>query len=118
MVAFGLRQSDSDLNEGILVDNLRIATTFAATTLSIGRENSIQGFATYPNPVTSNRFTVTTSSSVKKQITIYNVIGKQVLSTSFSGIRSDIDVSTISSGLYILKVTEGNKTATSKLVIK
>jgi hypothetical protein len=117
MVAFVFRQSDSDLNEGILVDNLRIATTFAATTLSIER-NLIEGFATYPNPVSNNTFTITTSSNSKKEFAIFNVLGKKMLSSSFSGVKSEVDVSTISSGIYILKVTEDGKTATKKLVIR
>ncbi|APZ45320.1 hypothetical protein BW723_02950 [Polaribacter reichenbachii] len=81
-------------------------------------KNQIEGFATYPNPITNNRFTITTNSTDKKQVAIFNVIGKQVLSTSFAATKSNIDVSSIASGLYILKVTEGTKTATSKLVIK
>ncbi len=80
--------------------------------------NTIQGFATYPNPVTNKRFTVTTSSSDIKQVSIFNVLGKRVFSTSFSGAKSNVDVSSISSGLYILKVSEGDKIATSKLVVK
>ena len=111
------QKSDSDLNEGILVDNLRIATTFAATTLSIER-NLIEGFATYPNPVSNNTFTITTSSNSKKEFAIFNVLGKKMLSSSFSGVKSEVDVSTISSGIYILKVTEDGKTATKKLVIR
>jgi len=118
MVAFGLRQSDSELNEGVLVDNLRIATTFSATTLSIERNNSIQGFAAYPNPITNNIFTITSNSNSKKELTIFNVLGKRVLSSSFYGVKSDVNVSTISSGIYILKVTEDGKTSTKKLVIK
>lgn len=82
------------------------------------KENSIEGFATYPNPVTKNKFTIKSNSSDTKQVSIFNVLGKRVLSSSFSGVKSDIDVSSISSGVYILKVTEGIKTATSKLVIK
>jgi hypothetical protein len=91
--------------------------TYVNTTASVGR-NSIEGFATYPNPVTNNRFTITSNSSNKKAITIFNVLGKKVLSSSFSGAKSDVDVSAISSGIYILKVTENGKTATKKLVIR
>ena len=49
---------------------------------------------------------------------IFNVLGKQVLNTRFSGSKSTIDVSTINAGIYILKVTEEGKTATKKLVIR
>ncbi|UAM98232.1 T9SS type A sorting domain-containing protein [Polaribacter litorisediminis] len=82
------------------------------------KDNTIQGFATYPNPVTNNVFTVKSKSSDTKEISIFNVLGKKVLSKSLSGVQSDVDVSSISAGLYILKVKEGTKMATSKLVIK
>ena len=114
---FALRQSDSDLNEGILVDNLRIGTTFAETSLSVG-ETELDGFSVYPNPVTNSKFTVTSSSIDVKQVSIFNVLGKRVFATTISGTKSDVDVSSISSGLYILKVFEGNSVSTSKLVIK
>lgn len=81
-------------------------------------KNNIEGFATYPNPVTSNNFTITSNSGDKKEVTIFNVLGKKVLSTSFLGTKADINVAAISSGIYILKVSEGEKTATSKLIIK
>ena len=85
--------------------------------LSIQR-NEIEGFATYPNPVTNNEFTVTTASSDAKQVAIYNVIGKQVFTSNFTGTRSTINIASLAKGLYILKVTEGTKVATSKLIIK
>ncbi len=114
---FAFRQSDSDLNEGILVDNLRIGTTFTETSLSTKKSN-LEGFATYPNPVTNKNFTITSNSADSKEVAIYNILGKQVLSKNVQGTTSSVDVSQIASGLYILKVTEGNKIATSKLVIK
>lgn len=85
--------------------------------LSLDR-NSILGFATYPNPITSKSFTISSSSSDLKEISIFNVIGKKVFATSFSGVKKDIDVSSINAGVYILKVTEAGKTATKKLVIR
>ncbi|SDS38536.1 Por secretion system C-terminal sorting domain-containing protein [Polaribacter sp. KT25b] len=82
------------------------------------KDNSIEGFATYPNPVTNNKFTVTSSSSNRKEIAIFNVLGGKVFSSTVSGVKSTVDVSSISSGIYILKVTEDGKTATKKLVLK
>jgi len=82
------------------------------------KNNTIEGFATYPNPVTNNTFTITTNSTDKKEVKIFNVLGKQVFATTFSDTKSTLTIPAISAGLYILKVTEGTKTATSKLVIK
>ncbi len=82
------------------------------------KNNAIEGFAAYPNPVNNNTFTITSNSNSKKAFAVFNLLGKQVLSSSFTGVKSDVDVSNISSGMYILKVTEDGKTATKKLVIK
>ncbi|MEN8794798.1 MAG: T9SS type A sorting domain-containing protein, partial [Flavobacteriales bacterium] len=117
IVAFALRQSDSNSNEGILVDNLKIAGTFADTTLSVS-SLEIDGFALYPNPVTNNNLTITSNSAEVKNVSIFNVLGKNVLSRSVSGNKAEINTGSLSSGIYIIKVQEGLNTATSKLVIK
>ena len=103
------------------IDGIRVALNWSDimsnATASI-KDNTIEGFATYPNPITNSTFTITSNSSSKKTITIFNVLGKKVLSSSFSGVKSNVDVSTISAGIYILKVTEAGKTASKKLVIR
>lgn len=81
-------------------------------------KNEILGFATYPNPITNKRFTISSSNADLKEVSIFNVLGKEVFSTSFSGLNKNIDVSAITSGVYILKVTEAGKTATKKLVVR
>lgn len=120
--SFDLRQSDSSENETVRVDNLMIGKTFGdvltfSATASV-KNNTIEGFATYPNPVSNSKFTLSSNSSGAKQIAIFNILGKNVLSSSVSGVKATVDVSAISAGIYILKVTEGGKTATKKLVIK
>ncbi|WP_341220406.1 T9SS type A sorting domain-containing protein [Polaribacter atrinae] len=82
------------------------------------KNNSIEGFTTYPNPITDKNFTISSNSSDTKEVSLFNVIGKRVFSTSFSGLKKNLDVSTINSGIYILKVTEAGKTSTKKLVIR
>ena len=82
------------------------------------KNNAIEGFKTYPNPITDKEFTISSNSSYTKQVAIFSVIGKKVFATSFSGLKKNLDVSSINSGIYILKVTENGKTATKKLVIR
>tara|TARA_B110000037_G_scaffold162091_1_gene183118 strand:- start:744 stop:1619 length:876 start_codon:yes stop_codon:yes gene_type:complete len=91
--------------------------TYTASTASV-KNNAIAGFATYPNPITNHTFTLTSASSEEKSVTVFNLLGKKVLETRFSGIKSDINVSAINAGIYILKVTESGKTASKKLVIR
>jgi len=82
------------------------------------RNSAVLGFATYPNPVINHKFIVTSNSAVTKEVSLFNVIGKQVFKTVFSGTKKDIDVSGINAGVYIVKVTENGKTSTKKLVIQ
>ena len=103
--------------------NAECSSVFPTSSFTTGataslKNNAIEGFATYPNPITNNVFTITSNSTSKKQFAIFNLLGKQVLSSSFSGTKSDINVSAINAGIYILKVTESGKTATKKLVIR
>jgi len=91
--------------------------TYSNTTASVG-DNSIAGFSTYPNPVRGNILTVTTSSTDTKTVNIFNVLGKKVFSQTFSSMTKTMNVSEIASGVYIMKVTEGNNIATKKLIIE
>ncbi|MFD2529533.1 T9SS type A sorting domain-containing protein [Polaribacter marinaquae] len=91
--------------------------TFQPATAAVSR-NSIEGFKTFPNPVTNKEFTVSTNNTSVKQIIIFNVLGKKVYAASFSGVKSTINVSDMNAGVYIVKVTEDGKTATKKLVIR
>lgn len=91
--------------------------SYTPPTAGVG-EKTIQGFASYPNPVNNGLLTIRSSNSNEKNITIYNVLGKRVFQQKFSGATKQLDVSQISSGIYIMKVLEGDKVATKKLVIK
>jgi hypothetical protein len=91
--------------------------TYSIATASVER-NAVLGFTAYPNPITNKEFTISSSSASVKEIAIFNVIGKKVVATRFSGTKAIINVSAISAGIYILKVIEAGKTATKKLVIR
>jgi hypothetical protein len=80
--------------------------------------NTIAGFGVYPNPVKGNSLTVTTSSTEAKTVNIFNVLGRKVFSQRFSSMNKTMDISGISSGVYIMKVSEGNNIATKKLIIE
>lgn len=85
--------------------------------LSVLRD-PISGFASYPNPVSDGILNISSASTSVKEVTIFNLLGKQVLSSRFSGVNKNIDVSSINAGMYILKVTEEGKMATKKLIIR
>jgi len=80
-------------------------------------ENQIEGFAMYPNPVTNGKFTISSNSSVEKNIEIFSVIGKQVYSKNIK-VNETIDISNLTTGLYLVRIEEEGKIATRKLIVK
>ena len=118
MGCVGIRQS-SPTTGNIEIDEVRIGSTWsyvtAATLLKLER-NDIAGLNVYPNPVTKGNLFITSNSSDAKTIAIYDVLGKQVIKATT--INNAVNVSQLKGGIYILKITENDKTATRKLIIE
>jgi len=91
-------------------------TSLANISLGVA-SNTINGFNVYPNPVKGNSLTVTTSSTEAKTVNIFNVLGRKVFSQRFSSMNKIMDISGISSGVYIMKGSEGDNISTKKLII-
>lgn len=68
----------------------------------------------HPNPV-KNMLTVDLKSNISTSIEIYNILGKRVLKNTISK-TSNLNVQNLKSGIYIVKITQGNSTVTKKLV--
>ena len=79
------------------------------------QEPNIEGLSIYPNPVNSGKIFITTKSSLDKKVEIFNVLGKKVLETIITS--KEVNVSNLTSGVYIIKIKEGDATATRKLII-
>ncbi|WP_461532724.1 T9SS type A sorting domain-containing protein [Sinomicrobium sp.] len=79
-------------------------------------QKDIEELRLYPNPVTEGMVAIHTQKNLPKEISIYDVLGKEVLRTRISG--RTLNVSALNAGIYIIKVTEINSTSTRKLVIK
>jgi hypothetical protein len=112
--AFLLRQDSATATPSITVDALRIATTINEL-LGVA-QNDIAGLRVYPNPVNNGLLYIATNSNDTKAVAIFDVLGKKVIDTTVN--EQAVNVSALTSGVYIVKITEAGKTATRKLVIK
>jgi hypothetical protein len=70
----------------------------------------------YPNPVSNGTLFIETSANAEKTVTVFDVLGKQVLNTTTS--NNTINVASLHTGVYIVNITEEGKIASRKLVIK
>jgi len=70
----------------------------------------------YPNPVTTGKVYISTKNDEEKEITIFDLLGKKVLQTLLSS--RELNVSNLTPGVYIIKINEGNSSATRKLIVR
>jgi len=77
---------------------------------------SIEGLSLYPNPVSNGKVYISTKEDLEKEITIFDVLGKKVLQTQLSS--RELNVSALPTGVYIIKISENQATATRKLIIR
>jgi hypothetical protein len=79
------------------------------------QEPTIEGLTIYPNPVNTGKIYISSKLNLDKKIEIYDVLGKKVLETYSS--NKEVSVASLSSGVYIVKIKEGDASATRKLII-
>jgi len=81
-------------------------------------ENNLEKTQIYPNPVTTGKIYINSESNTVKDIDLYDMLGKKVLSTDMNGYQKEISVGTLKAGVYLLKVTERSNSITRKIIIK
>jgi len=84
-------------------------------TVAAGKE-PIEGLNIYPNPASSDRIYITSKLAETKDVEIFDVLGKKVLQATITG--KELNISELTAGVYIIKVKEGEATATRKLIVK
>ena len=77
-------------------------------------EAIIDGFSMYPNPV-DNILNLTAANTIEN-ISIYNMLGQEVLQTTPSTTQVEIDMSALSTGSYIVKVQAGEQVGSYNLI--
>lgn len=77
---------------------------------------TIEGFNFYPNPVSNGKIFISSKSMQNKEVAIYDVLGKKVQQSTMTS--KELNVSSLSPGVYIIKIKEGDATVTRKLIIK
>ena len=77
---------------------------------------SIEGLNLYPNPVSNGKVYISSKNDSDKEIIIFDVLGKKVLQTMISS--KELNISNLSPGVYIIKINEGDATATRKLIVR
>lgn len=79
-------------------------------------QDTIEGLSFYPNPVSNGKVYILSKLSLTKEIYVFDILGKEVLQTTLT--TKELNVSALSPGVYMMRIKEGEATATRKLIIK
>ncbi|GAA0873070.1 hypothetical protein GCM10009117_22170 [Gangjinia marincola] len=71
----------------------------------------------FPNPAT-DKITVSTAEATSHEITFFSVLGQEVMSIFSNKENTTMDISSLASGVYLIKVASGDQSITQKLVIR
>ena len=71
----------------------------------------------YPNPA-QDKINVNLSNDEQAIATLYNIVGQQVNTYNLEGANNVLDLSGVASGIYMLKIQQGDKTNTVKVTVK
>ena len=89
--------------------------------LSINKASASSSWLTvFPNPVVSDRFTITSQRSVK-EVEIFSVIGKSVYKQAGKKGQHQVEIGSLEleKGMYLVKVTSSNnESAVKKIMVK
>lgn len=88
----------------------------AKQTSKLQEATAIEGLSMYPNPVSNGKVYITSKNDLDKEIIIFDVLGKKVFQTSISS--KELNISNLSPGVYIIRINEGDASATRKLIVK
>jgi plastocyanin len=90
-------------------------TVVAEGVLSISKAQRLK-FETFPNPASNNVSIQLPSGTEKAIVHFYDSLGRLALSKKVTNIKNTIDVNSISSGVYILKVVTEDKIGSQKFI--
>ncbi|MBK1895807.1 T9SS type A sorting domain-containing protein [Chryseobacterium paridis] len=114
-------------NGGASTGNMYFKYKNITATLGVKEIGTKASFGIYPNPTGADKkvtvlFDVKEKANNKGNIEVYDLSGKQVYKTELTNqtgfYKQDLNLSTLTSGTYLVKITYGGNTETKKLIVK
>ena len=82
---------------------------------SKSQEPTIEGLSLFPNPNNTGKVYITSRLNLDKKVEDFDVIGKKVIDITIY--TKELNISNLNPGVYIIKIKEGEASATRKLIV-
>ena len=118
IIPTGISLRQFEAGQGITVDGFRVKTKWQLGADDPAGINDITVNQTmfYPNPVTNGTLNFATPTNLQKQISIFDVVGRNVYNANTS--LNQLDISALKAGIYAVKVKSGSETTSTRLIVK
>ena len=93
-----------------------VSFTYTSTSLSL-EDTSLTDLKIYPNPSNIDFLTISTAEQGDKYVKLFNVTGQMVMNTKLVQDQK-LNISSLNSGFYLIKVSINGRSDTIKLVIE
>jgi len=101
--------NNSESSDRVMFDNI----SWTCGLLSVADYN-LETIKLHPNPI-KNNLTVDLKSNLNTDIEIFDILGKRVYNNTISK-TSNLNLQALKTGIYIVKLTQGNSVITKRLV--
>jgi Secretion system C-terminal sorting domain len=100
--------------------NPLVATNTVTTTVQTLGNNEFEqdAFVIYPNPASGKVTLQTSTIAGNAAVVVADVLGKTVLTHTMDATESNLDISSLRSGLYLITLSAEGRSVTKKLVVK
>lgn len=113
-----LRVNDGYNIDGGSIDGVTLSFCTLQTVLSVDNYE-LSKISIYPNPTNSNiNINLNSIISGETNYILYDIQGRNVLEKKSSNPSESIDVSSLTEGIYLLSISNGNVRTTRKIVVK
>ena len=89
--------------------------TYTNNALSVDTFNKAN-FSIYPNPTNTGFVNIVTKANTAVNVTVIDVLGKQVLSKTLN--NNILDITSLTTGVYILKLNQNGTSTTKRLIVE
>jgi len=75
----------------------------------------LKAIMVYPNPA-NDKITIECAGNQSLNLSVYNIVGEILLQKELNKSINEIDISSLSKGVYLIKITDASETVQQKLI--